>query len=162
MRKTPSSIEISLFLQKYFYSKIVNVESNRNKLKKKIFLNDVNRFNFLLKIIEERQSEFYVNVNLTERKISDLIPKKLPNIVQCRAFPLGSRALLIRWDLPLDDTDHLGYNISYKVFNDSDLHEREPKIQDPYLNQTKLTGLQPNTNYQLYITAYTSNGTGER
>lgn len=76
---------------------------------------------------------------------------------------MGSRAFLIRWDLPSDATDQLiGYNISYKASDDNIAHERKPQIQDPYVNQTKLTGLKPETKYQLYVAACTRNGTGER
>lgn len=98
--------------------------------------------------------------NATEIIIDNKQFNNIPDMIQSfHAFPLGSSAFLLRWKLPTDQIN--GYYISYREINEP-IDKRMKKINDRYVNQTKIIGLKPNTEYRLYIVAYNNAGSGKR
>ena len=79
-----------------------------------------------------------------------------PSSVQSiEAHPLGSSAFLLKWTKPLQTNGKLtGYKIYYA--NETNKYERNPRITDPDATQAKLNGLNPNSDYRLYITPMTN------
>lgn len=93
-------------------------------------------------------------------------PEGVPSTVQSlQAFPLGSSAFMLQWKRPLLTNGKLqGYRIYYEEVTGTALgprQEREPRILDPDLKQTKLAGLKSDTKYRIHIVGFTKQGEGE-
>lgn len=93
--------------------------------------------------------------------ISFVTPEGTPASVRTfKAYPIGSSAMLLRWDKPERENGILtGYKIYYQKPNGA-LQERKKEI-DPKFDRAKLAGLEPNTKYRIIIKAKTRAGEGE-
>ncbi|RVE47838.1 hypothetical protein evm_007469 [Chilo suppressalis] len=97
--------------------------------------------------------------------VSFVTPEGKPGKVRSiQAYPLGSSAMLVKWDKPLDENGILtGYTISYKKMigtSEGPLQHRKKAI-DPKLDRAKLAGLEPNTQYRIIVRAKTKAGEGD-
>lgn len=97
---------------------------------------------------------------------SDVIEFKMLRRVSCPiqsfiAFPLGSSAILLRWNTPAENIT--GYKISFEDVGEGVLsYKGLPMIENPDVKQWKLTGLKAKTKYRIHIAAITETGEGER
>lgn len=82
------------------------------------------------------------------------------------AYPMGSSAFLLVWKKPGHPNGILtGYRIYYAPVNGTSVENeiaREPQINDPNQLQAKLSGLQPDQKYRIYISATTKAGESKR
>ncbi|KAG7310344.1 hypothetical protein JYU34_003117 [Plutella xylostella] len=97
--------------------------------------------------------------------VSFVTPEGTPESVRSfKAYPIGSSAMLLRWDKPERENGILtGYKIYYqKVIGTAtgSLQERKKEI-DPKFDRAKLAGLEPNTKYRIIIKAKTRAGEGK-
>lgn len=95
-----------------------------------------------------------------------LAPEGKPGTVRSfEVYPLGSSAMLLKWEKPLDENGVLtGYKVYYQKVQETQLGpllERKKEI-DPKFDRAKLAGLEPNTKYRIEIRAKTKAGEGER
>nr|XP_032528918.1 neuroglian isoform X2 [Danaus plexippus plexippus] len=93
-------------------------------------------------------------------------PEGKPGTVRSfEAYPIGSSAMLLKWDKPLDENGILtGYKIYYQKVTGTalgPLQERKKEI-DPKFDRAKLAGLEPNTKYRIEIRAKTKAGEGDK
>lgn len=137
-----------------FWNEIDGHENKREKF--------VGYKTFLTTIANLRRSTvYYAQIYVKNRKYSGpkseilefMTPSPDPSSVQCiEAYPLGSSALLLKWTKPTRMNGKLtGYNIFYGNVNGKTKHERLPRITNPETTNAKLSGLEPNTTYRLYI-----------
>lgn len=92
-------------------------------------------------------------------------PEGKPGTVKSfEVYPIGSSAMLLKWDKPVDENGILtGYKISYQKVTGTalgPLQERKKEI-DPKFDRAKLAGLEPNTKYRIAIRAKTKAGEGD-
>lgn len=97
--------------------------------------------------------------------ISFVTPEGTPESVRTfKAYPIGSSAMLLRWDKPERENGILtGYKIYFQKVqgtNIGPLQERKKEI-DPKFDRAKLAGLEPNTKYRIFIKAKTRAGEGK-
>ncbi|XP_017782809.1 PREDICTED: neuroglian isoform X2 [Nicrophorus vespilloides] len=82
------------------------------------------------------------------------------------AYQMGSSAFLLSWKKPDQPNGILtGYKIYYAVVNGTAVGNeiaRTPQINNPNQLRAKLSGLQPNVKYRLYISATTSAGESKK
>lgn len=98
--------------------------------------------------------------------LSFVTPEGKPGTVRSfEAHPIGSSAMLLKWDKPLDENGILtGYKIYYQKVTGTalgPLQERKKEI-DPKFDRAKLAGLEPNTKYRIEIRAKTKAGEGDK
>ncbi|CAF4862033.1 unnamed protein product [Pieris macdunnoughi] len=98
--------------------------------------------------------------------LSFVTPEGKPGTVKSfEAYPIGSSAMLLKWDKPMDENGILtGYKIYYQKVTGTSLgplQERKKEI-DPKLDRAKLAGLEPNTKYRIEIRAKTKAGEGDK
>ncbi|XP_045524749.1 neuroglian isoform X1 [Pieris brassicae] len=98
--------------------------------------------------------------------LSFVTPEGKPGTVKSfAAYPIGSSAMLLKWDKPMDENGILtGYKIYYQKVTGTalgPLQERKKEI-DPKLDRAKLAGLEPNTKYRIEIRAKTKAGEGDK
>ncbi|XP_055305898.1 neuroglian-like isoform X2 [Sitodiplosis mosellana] len=97
---------------------------------------------------------------------SDIIEFKMPTRVSCPiqsfdAFPLGSKAFLLKWTTSFSNVT--GFKIAHEEIDGNGLtYKNLPKIDNPKLNQIKVTGLNVKTKYRLHLLCTTGMGEGER
>ena len=89
-----------------------------------------------------------------------------PRIVKLE--PINSTAVAIQWQPPSDNQPSSvirGYQIHYARINENNDHVMASNvvdIPDGNKQETVLTGLQPDTSYQVQLMAYTRVGEGKR
>lgn len=93
-------------------------------------------------------------------------PEGKPGTVKSfEVYPIGSSAMLLKWDKPVDENGVLtGYKIYYQKVTGTNLgpvQERKKEI-DPKFDRAKLAGLEPNTKYRIEIRAKTKAGEGDK
>ncbi|KAF9816679.1 hypothetical protein SFRURICE_018559 [Spodoptera frugiperda] len=93
-------------------------------------------------------------------------PEGKPGTVKSfEVYPIGSSAMLLKWDKPVDENGVLtGYKIYYQKVTGTSLgpiQERKKEI-DPKFDRAKLAGLEPNTKYRIEIRAKTKAGEGDK
>ncbi|VVD05770.1 unnamed protein product, partial [Leptidea sinapis] len=98
--------------------------------------------------------------------LSFVTPEGKPGTVKSfEAYPIGSSAMLLKWDKPMDENGVLtGYKIYYQKVSGTalgPLQERKKEI-DPKFDRAKLAGLEPNTKYRIEIRAKTKAGEGDK
>lgn len=98
-------------------------------------------------------------------RLTFVTPEGKPGPVNSfEAYPIGSSAMLLKWDKPRNENGILsGYKIYYKKMTgtqEGPLQERKKEI-DPKFDRAKLAGLEPNTKYRIEIRAKTKAGEGE-
>ncbi|KAM3958602.1 neuroglian-like [Aphomia sociella] len=98
--------------------------------------------------------------------LSFVTPEGKPGTVRSfEVYPIGSSAMLLKWDKPVDENGVLtGYKIYYQKVEGTalgPLRERKKEI-DPAFDRAKLAGLEPNTKYRIEIRAKTKAGEGDR
>nr|XP_049692060.1 neuroglian-like isoform X1 [Helicoverpa armigera] len=98
--------------------------------------------------------------------LSFYTPEDKPGSVKSfEAYPIGSSAMLLKWEKPVDENGVLtGYNIYYQKVTGTSLgptQERYKEI-DPKFDHAKLAGLEPNTRYRIEIRAKTKAGEGDK
>ncbi|PZC72777.1 hypothetical protein B5X24_HaOG210592 [Helicoverpa armigera] len=98
--------------------------------------------------------------------LSFYTPEDKPGSVKSfEAYPIGSSAMLLKWEKPIDENGVLtGYNIYYQKVTGTSLgptQERNKEI-DPKFDHAKLAGLEPNTRYRIEIRAKTKAGEGDK
>ncbi|XP_055304808.1 neuroglian-like isoform X2 [Sitodiplosis mosellana] len=83
----------------------------------------------------------------------------LETVDEFKAVALGSSAFLLSWKKPHQPNGKiLGYNIYYSEVNGTERNQLKPQINSPYVTQTILGGLKPETTYRLFIAATTNAG----
>lgn len=98
-------------------------------------------------------------------RLTFVTPEGKPGPVNSfEAYPIGSSAMLLKWEKPHNENGILsGYKIYYKKMSgtqEGPLQERKKEI-DPSFDRAKLAGLEPNTKYRIEIRAKTKAGEGE-
>nr|XP_034837376.1 neuroglian isoform X3 [Maniola hyperantus] len=98
--------------------------------------------------------------------LSFVTPEGKPGTVRSfEAYPIGSSAMLLKWDKPMNENGILtGYKIYYQKVSGTNigpLQERKKEI-DPKFDRAKLAGLEPNTKYRIEIRAKTKAGEGDK
>lgn len=98
--------------------------------------------------------------------LSFVTPEGKPGTVKSFvAYPIGSSAMLLKWDKPVDENGILtAYKVYYQKVTGTalgPLQERKKEI-DPKFDRAKLAGLEPNTKYRIEIRAKTKAGEGEK
>ncbi|XP_041975037.1 neuroglian-like isoform X1 [Aricia agestis] len=98
--------------------------------------------------------------------LSFVTPEGKPGTVRSfEAYPIGSSAMLLKWDRPVEENGILtGYKIYYQKVSGTalgPLQERKKEI-DPSFDRAKLAGLEPNTKYRIEIRAKTKAGEGDK
>ncbi|XP_049882057.1 neuroglian-like isoform X1 [Pectinophora gossypiella] len=98
-------------------------------------------------------------------RLTFVTPEGRPGSVKSfEAYPIGSSAMLLKWDKPVDENGILtGYKIYYQKVTGTKLglrQERKKEI-DPKFDRAKLAGLEPNTKYRIEIRAKTKAGEGD-
>ncbi|XP_068626335.1 neuroglian isoform X1 [Battus philenor] len=98
--------------------------------------------------------------------LSFLTPEGKPGTVKSfEVYPIGSSAMLLKWDKPIEENGVLtGYKIYYQKVTGTalgPLQERKKEI-DPKFDRAKLAGLEPNTKYRIEIRAKTKAGEGDK
>ncbi|CAH0765981.1 unnamed protein product [Diatraea saccharalis] len=98
--------------------------------------------------------------------LSFVTPEGKPGSVRSlEAYPIGSSALLLKWDKPMEENGVLtGYKIQYRKVVGTEfgpMQERRKEV-DPKLERAKLAGLEPDTAYRVFVRAKTKAGEGEQ
>lgn len=98
-------------------------------------------------------------------QLTFVTPEGKPGTVRSfEVYPIGSSAMLLKWDKPVDENGILtGYKVYYTKVVGTELGPKEERKKeiDPKFDRAKLAGLQPNTKYRIEIVAKTKAGEGE-
>lgn len=97
--------------------------------------------------------------------LSFITPEGKPGTVHSfHVYPIGSSAMLLKWEKPKKPNGVLtGYKIYYQTVDGTALgllQERKKEI-DPKFDRAKLAGLEPDTKYRIEIRAKTKAGEGD-
>lgn len=98
--------------------------------------------------------------------VTFVTPEGKPGTVRSfAAYPLGSSAMLLKWERPEKPNGVLtGYKVYYQKVEGTAIGQRQERKKeiDAKLDRAKLAGLEPNTKYRIEIRAKTKAGEGDR